>query len=143
MGRDALTTAADVDASGATRRRRAAFAWSVIVSALLLGACAGAPRVAEYREGTLAGLPAMVDGRAAFRRVFCDIHRRLSDEGGTDNRCETLLWRLSDEPMTPAVAALALPASPRPLRFVLARQPPLRRVRLPGLMAVTGIDKHA
>ncbi len=119
MGRGALTTGVDGDACGATRRRRVALAWPVIVSASLLGACAGAPRVAEYREGSLAGLPAMVDGRAAFRQVFCDIHRRLADEGGTDDRCETLLWRLSDEPTTPAVAALALPASPRPLRFLL------------------------
>jgi hypothetical protein len=61
----------------------------------------------------------MVDGRAAFRRVFCDIHRRLADEGGTDDQCETLLWRLSDEPMISEVTALALPAGPRPLRFLL------------------------
>ncbi len=83
------------------------------------------PRAVEYRSGTLptAATPqqadTLTDGRARFREVFCELLARAGDADPADPRCERLLWRMADEPPSPATRH-DLPSMPTAsLRFVL------------------------
>jgi hypothetical protein len=61
---------------------------------------------------------ALTDGRARFRGIYCGIAARDGTVPAGDPACETLLWRLADEP--PAVDdARPLPAIDPSLRFFL------------------------
>lgn len=71
---------------------------------LALGGCAVAP---EAEDGLtepvlfrmLAGAPAVLDGRAAFREAFCSTLRAEGLAPPDDASCDRWLWRLADEPV--------------------------------------------
>jgi hypothetical protein len=75
----------------------------LFTTALGLAGCAAAPKptdvlIAPLRVQSLAGAPRVVDGRAAFRSVFCSTLRAESVVPPGDPTCDRWLWRLSDEP---------------------------------------------
>jgi hypothetical protein len=90
------------------------------VALLLLGGCVSVPKVDDFRR-TAAVLTApqqagtAVDARAQFRQLYCQVvHREAT---GDDPRCESSLWRLSDE--APAAAAAILPKARTDLRMLI------------------------
>lgn len=101
---------------------------AVSIAGIVLAACVSVPGPAQYQAGRAPQSPGSggfaegaipPDGRARFRQTFCDIVRR--DDAARvagDPLCETLLWRLSDEPPAPADGP-GLPAIDPTLRAVV------------------------
>jgi hypothetical protein len=88
----------------------------VALASVMLGGCATAPQVADLVSGparfrSIDGAPPVSDGRAGFRRVFCDGLRAEGLAAGDDPHCDRWLWRLADEP-SPGDAAPAATATP-------------------------------
>jgi len=106
------------------RVRATVAAPGLLLSALLaVGGCATTPGAGELRltpvqVRTVAGAPAMRDGRPAFRAAFCSIlhEDRLAAPG--DFACDRWLWRLSDEPVGGADRVMTL-ANPERLEVLL------------------------
>jgi len=70
---------------------------------LAAGGCAASPDArddpaAPMQFTTLAGAPAVLDGRADFRRAFCAALRAEGFAATDDSSCDRWLWRLADEP---------------------------------------------
>jgi hypothetical protein len=71
---------------------------------ILLGGCATTPDAASLLLSspvplsTIAGAPGVIDGRAAFRQVFCDSMRAAGMVANEEAQCARWLWRLPDEP---------------------------------------------
>jgi pimeloyl-ACP methyl ester carboxylesterase len=79
----------------------------VAIAATLLGGCASTPDARELRSEpvrfrTTEGAPAVEDGRAEFRAVFCAELRRKGLVTSEDASCGRWLWRLPDEPVSRA-----------------------------------------
>ena len=85
--------------------------------ALGTAACATVPD-RDALEATTAVLPGPAghgpgtDGRAGFRRVFCEIARGDGVVPADDPECEGFLWRLADEPAPPGGGLPGRPAGP-------------------------------
>lgn len=96
-------------------------AWLATALAAALGGCAAYPTAGELAATTLAG-PAgeagsgVLDGRSRFRGIFCEIAARDGLVPAGDPRCESLLWRLADEPAASGRTAPLPPVDPA-LRF--------------------------
>ncbi len=78
---------------------------------LALGGCAATREIehdlaAPIQFRTLAGAPAVTDGRAAFRVAFCSTLRAERLASPDDESCDRWLWRLADEPVAEAGTAL-------------------------------------
>ncbi|MEJ2514548.1 MAG: hypothetical protein P8080_04030 [Gammaproteobacteria bacterium] len=101
--------------------KTAAVAALVLLAAFASG-CTTMPG-REALESTTAILPAARepgvprDGRAEFRRLFCDIARRDGVAAADDPDCTEWLWRLADEP--PAPAQIELASAPGRLRWFI------------------------
>jgi len=99
--------------------RRVLIARSAAASALLaLAGCASTPVAPPAPNPLLAtpivselpaGGPPIVDGRAAFREVFC-AELAANPQAAAGRRCDRWLWRLPDEPALPA--ATTAPSRP-------------------------------
>lgn len=96
----------------------------LLIALWSLAGCATLPESAELRESVSAypggSLPATQDGRERFREIFC----RLAAPGGElpheATNCDSLLWRLADEP-GPSTPAALLPGLASDLRtFVVS-----------------------
>jgi hypothetical protein len=91
-----------------------------ILASILLCACANVPSAEEFRR-TSAVLAApreageAKDARPQFRQVYCQVVHRESSSA--DPRCESSLWRLSDE--GPAPAQVPLPEPRTDLRLLV------------------------
>ena len=80
---------------------------ALVAVLLLFSGCTRVPRYEELQE-TRAVLPTpapgvKADGRARFREIFCALvqNQGLSPEQ-RETECDTLLWRLADEPLQQA-----------------------------------------
>jgi hypothetical protein len=103
--------------------RKVRFYRLLLSAAVLASGCASLPAPAEYRAtaAVLAqpGQAPAIDARARFRNIFCALAHRQGAADVEDPECESLLWRLGDEPDGSAPGA-ALPAlSPRLHVFVV------------------------
>jgi len=83
----------------------------MLFGAALLAGCVTLPTRGDLLSGPAphAALPAdrgIVDGRARFRQIFCEVLRDHSPHGDPPSDCDGWLWRLDGEP---AVEAWALP----------------------------------
>ncbi|HET9693129.1 MAG TPA: hypothetical protein VFP48_02000 [Steroidobacteraceae bacterium] len=94
--------------------------WTLLIGVLalapgaLLGGCATFPAAEELRDTVAVypggALPAVHDGRARFRQIFCELVEPASDQVVKRTSCDDLLWRLQDEASTddrPALPGLA------------------------------------
>ena len=95
----------------------------LFIAALVLAGCAAAPQPAEVLTApmqiqSIAGAPAMRDGRAAFRSAFCSMLRAEGVAPPGDLTCDRWLWRLTDEPAGDADRVIP-PANPERLEVVL------------------------
>lgn len=94
--------------------RQLALAFYVL---LVAARCVSVPSAAQF-VNTEAGLShggSISDARAEFRQVFCSV---LVDDRlvpSDDDACDTLLWKLSDEP--PGHATDTAPGEAKPLRW--------------------------
>ena len=75
----------------------------VLSATMLLGGCATTPDArallaAPVPLKTVEGSPAVREGRAGFRRVFCSAMRADGLMPSDDASCDRWLWRLPDEP---------------------------------------------
>ena len=74
---------------------------TILLICVLLGCSAGA--LQKYSFETPAqilnpiGLPAVKDGRAQFREIFCGLINENPEAQQRQINCEDYLWRLSDE----------------------------------------------
>lgn len=103
------------------RARLLAGCLGVAVLALLDG-CRAYPTAAELSATALAVPPGQIegpllDGRARFREIFCQLARRDGASVPNDTDCRQLLWRLADEPA--GSEGRSLPALDRSLRVVI------------------------
>jgi hypothetical protein len=96
----------------------------LLAAAFLLGGCAATPDVhdrltvpVEFKR--LEGAPAVRDGRAQFRRIFCSTLRADGLAATDDAACGDRLWRLPDEPVDAAAADVAGPADLHRLKVIL------------------------
>jgi hypothetical protein len=95
----------------------------LLAAALVCGGCATAPQPAEVLTGpiqvqSIAGAPRVVDGRSAFRSVFCSMLRTEGVAPSGDLTCDRWLWRLTDEP-TGGTDRVIPPANPERLEVLL------------------------
>lgn len=95
----------------------------VATAVLALGGCAAVPEVADdlvspVRFRTMAGAPAVLDGRAAFRTAFCSTLRAEHLASPDDASCDRWLWHLADEPMSDTGQAWPV-ANPQRLEVLL------------------------
>lgn len=79
------------------------------VAGLALYGCASLPTAGELRAAPSPHLdagaaPGIVDGRAAFRSLFCEALREYPEGAGPAVPCDFWLHRLDDEPAAPAAA---------------------------------------
>jgi hypothetical protein len=91
----------------------------ILTALLALGGCAATPQAehdltAPVQFRTLAGAPAVLDGRAAFRSALCATLREEGVASPDDASCDRWLWRLADE--SSAETAQDLPLA-RPQRL--------------------------
>jgi len=106
------------------RVRATVAAPGLLLSALLgVGGCATTPGAGELRltpvqVRTVAGAPAMRDGRPAFRTAFCSMLREERLAAPDDVACDRWLWRLSDEPAGSADRVMPL-ANPERLEVLV------------------------
>jgi dienelactone hydrolase len=115
---------------------RVTLACLCLTAALLCG-CASYPTTADLRASAApypggTPVPATLDGRAGFRRTFCSL---LAQQGelAVAPDCDSLLWRLADEPPASGLPAPTMPAaSPRHRAFVVNGA--LGDCQLPGLV---------
>jgi hypothetical protein len=91
------------------------FAISALVG-LALSGCVSLPTAGELRRAPSPHLdtgapPGIVDGRAAFRALFCDALAEHPEDAASPLACDFWLHRLEDEPAgpVPAHAAAAVP----------------------------------
>ena len=104
----------------------------------LLGGCASYPTAEEYQRATVphrGGPPSTeLDGRARFRGLFCSV---VATAPGPDSpACESLLWRLADEPAPPAASSIESGATVRRRVFIVTGS--LGDCRLAGLVPFEG-----
>jgi hypothetical protein len=95
-----------------------------VCATILLAGCATTPDARSLRAEpisfkTIQGAPAVQDGRARFREVFCST--MLSDGlvPGDDLSCRRWLWRLPDEPEASAAPGAAAAAQRPPVVFLV------------------------
>jgi hypothetical protein len=86
-----------------------------VAVALLLAGCAASPTVETLTATPVPvravdGAPAIRDGRAGFRGIFCSTLRADGLAPAGDESCERWLWRLPDEPVGGDVPVRAMPA---------------------------------
>lgn len=96
---------------------------SLLTALLAAGGCATTPGAGELllapvQARTVAGAPAMRDGRPAFRGTFCSTLREEHLAAPDDAACDRWLWRLTDEPAGDADRVVPL-ANPEHLEVVL------------------------
>ena len=101
-------------------RRGVHAALAVLALATLgLGGCATYPTAAELSAAPPPPAQAAVrDGRGRFREILCTVAVRDGVAPHGDAGCETLLWRLADEPPAPK-SSPPLPPIDASLRFFL------------------------
>jgi pimeloyl-ACP methyl ester carboxylesterase len=90
---------------------------------LAVGGCTTAPVAGELllapvQVKTVAGAPAVRDGRPAFRAAFCSMLREERLAAPHDFACDRWLWRLADEPAGDADPIVPL-ANPEHLEVLL------------------------
>ncbi len=107
------------------QRIRAAVAGpGLLATAMLaLSGCAATPEVEDdfaspVHFRTLAGAPAVLDGRAEFRGAFCAALRAERLASPDDASCDRWLWRLADEPVAATRQAVPV-ANPQRLEVLL------------------------
>jgi len=94
------------------------------LAAVLVAGCASIPGADEFRSG-VAALPdaalngPVTDGRARFREIFCDVARRNAHVTQDDLLCDSLLWRLADEPAAGASSVPPMAVDSRLRVFVV------------------------
>lgn len=86
---------------------------AIALVAVSLAGCVSGPSPADLRSAPIAavlpqGAPALVDGRARFRPVFCSELASNAQPLAAARSCDDWLWRLPDE-APPAAAGSALP----------------------------------
>lgn len=96
----------------------------ILATLILLAGCQSHPTRDEM-AATSAAVPAgpggiaPVDGRARFRQIFCAVVDREAALPAGDPDCQTLLWRLADEPAPRVGTTDALPPVDPALRYFL------------------------
>lgn len=96
----------------------------VLSATLLVVACATTPddrvlRDAPVQFKTVEGAPAVRDGRARFRQVFCATMRSDGLASGDERSCDRWLWRFPDESDDRAGPGVLAPALGRPAIFLV------------------------
>jgi hypothetical protein len=87
--------------------------WLLLASCLPLAACASFPQPDELRATAApypgGAPPVVLDGRARYRQIYCELVDRRADPASAATRCDDLIWRLADE-TAPLAGPAAMPA---------------------------------